>query len=87
MHPYEMGALLKQRRKEESIKFRYGSLYTVIDLLLQRGYIAARETAREGRRPSAPSTRSRRLASPSCMPGWSISSASRPRNIRSLRRR
>ncbi len=51
MHPYEMGALLKQRRKEESIKFRYGSLYTVIDLLLQRGYIAARETAREGRRP------------------------------------
>ena len=51
MHPYEMGVLLKQRRKEESIKFRYGSLYTVIDLLLQRGYIAARETAREGRRP------------------------------------
>jgi DNA-binding PadR family transcriptional regulator len=51
MHPYEMGALLKQRRKEDSIKFRYGSLYTVIDLLLQRGYIAARETAREGKRP------------------------------------
>ncbi len=51
MHPYEMGVLLKQRRKEESIKFRYGSLYTVIDLLLQRGYIAARETAREGKRP------------------------------------
>ena len=51
MHPYEMGVLLKQRRKEESIKFRYGSLYTVIDLLLQRGYISARETAREGRRP------------------------------------
>jgi DNA-binding PadR family transcriptional regulator len=51
MHPYEMGVLLKQRRKEESIKFRYGSLYTVIDLLLGRGYIAARETEREGRRP------------------------------------
>jgi DNA-binding PadR family transcriptional regulator len=51
MHPYEMGVLLKQRRKEESIKFRYGSLYTVIDLLLRRGFIAARETAREGRRP------------------------------------
>jgi DNA-binding PadR family transcriptional regulator len=51
MHPYEMGVLLKQRNKEESIKFRYGSLYTVIDLLLRRGYIAARETAREGRRP------------------------------------
>jgi DNA-binding PadR family transcriptional regulator len=51
MHPYEMGVVLKQRRKEESIKFRYGSLYTVIDLLLRRGYIAARGTAREGRRP------------------------------------
>jgi len=51
MHPYEIGVLLKQRNKEESIKFRYGSLYTVIDLLLKRGYIAARETAREGRRP------------------------------------
>jgi DNA-binding PadR family transcriptional regulator len=51
MHPYEMGVLLKQRNKEESIKFRYGSLYTVIDLLLTRGYIAARETARDGRRP------------------------------------
>jgi len=51
MHPYEMGVLLKQRNKEDSIKFRYGSLYTVIDLLLRRGYIAARETAREGRRP------------------------------------
>lgn len=51
MHPYEMGVILKQRHKEESIKLRYGSLYTVIDLLLSRRYIAARETAREGRRP------------------------------------
>jgi DNA-binding PadR family transcriptional regulator len=51
MHPYEMGAILKQRHKEESIKLRYGSLYTVIELLLARGFIAARETARDGRRP------------------------------------
>ena len=51
MHPYEIGVLLKQRNKEDSIKFRYGSLYTVIDLLLKRGYIAARESSREGRRP------------------------------------
>ena len=51
MHPYEIGVLLKQRNKEDSIKFRYGSLYTVIDLLLRRGSIAARTTAREGRRP------------------------------------
>jgi DNA-binding PadR family transcriptional regulator len=51
MHPYEMGVILKQRHKEDSIKLRYGSLYTVIELLLKRSLIAARETAREGRRP------------------------------------
>jgi DNA-binding PadR family transcriptional regulator len=51
MHPYEMGVLLRQRHKEESIKLRYGSLYTVIDLLLGRGFIAARETERDGNRP------------------------------------
>jgi DNA-binding PadR family transcriptional regulator len=51
MHPYEMGVILKQRHKEDSIKLRYGSLYTVIELLLARGFIAARETARDGKRP------------------------------------
>jgi DNA-binding PadR family transcriptional regulator len=51
MHPYEMAATLKQRSKGESIKIRYGSLYTVIELLLKRGVIAAKETSREGRRP------------------------------------
>jgi DNA-binding PadR family transcriptional regulator len=51
MHPYEMGVVLKERHKEDSIKLRYGSLYTVIDLLVGRGLILARETAREGRRP------------------------------------
>jgi DNA-binding PadR family transcriptional regulator len=51
MHPYEMGVILKQRHKQESIKLRYGSLYTVIDYLLKHGLIAAKETARDGRRP------------------------------------
>jgi DNA-binding PadR family transcriptional regulator len=51
MHPYEMGVILRQRHKEDSIKLRYGSLYTVIDLLLRRGFIAARETERDGKRP------------------------------------
>ena len=51
MHPYEMGVILKQRHKEESIKLRFGSLYTVIDLLQSRGLIVARETARDGKRP------------------------------------
>jgi DNA-binding PadR family transcriptional regulator len=51
MHPYEMGLIMKQRHKEDSIKLRYGSLYTVIDLLLARGLISARGVARDGRRP------------------------------------
>jgi DNA-binding PadR family transcriptional regulator len=51
MHPYEMGLVMRHRRKEEGIKFRYGSLYTVIDLLLARGFIAAGASGRDGRRP------------------------------------
>ena len=51
MHPYEMASTLKERHKEASIKLRYGSLYTVIELLLREGYIAAKETVREGKRP------------------------------------
>jgi DNA-binding PadR family transcriptional regulator len=53
---WRCSSALKQRRKEDSIKLRYiklryGSLYTVIDLLLARGLIRAKETSRAGRRP------------------------------------
>jgi DNA-binding PadR family transcriptional regulator len=51
MHPYEMAATLKQRGKEQSIKLRYGSLYTVIGQLEREGFIAAAGTDREGGRP------------------------------------
>lgn len=51
MHPYEMAATLKERHKEDSIKLRYGSLYTVIDILAREGHITPRETLRDGRRP------------------------------------
>ena len=51
MHPYEMAATLKNRHKHESIKLRYGSLYTVIELLIERGFISAKETSRDGKRP------------------------------------
>ena len=51
MHPYEMAATLKHRHKHESIKLRYGSLYTVIELLIERGFIGAKETSRDGKRP------------------------------------
>ena len=51
MHPYEMAATLRERHKEDSIKLRYGSLYTVIALLVKAGLIVARHTTREGHRP------------------------------------
>jgi DNA-binding PadR family transcriptional regulator len=51
MHPYEMATTLRERHKEESIKIRFGSLYTVIDMLQAEGLIVPRETIREGRRP------------------------------------
>jgi len=51
MHPYEMAATLRERRKEDSIKLRYGSLYTVIELLLKAGFIVQKKTMREGNRP------------------------------------
>jgi DNA-binding PadR family transcriptional regulator len=51
MHPYEMAATMKERHKEASIKLRYGSLYTVIELLLREGLIVVKETQREGKRP------------------------------------
>jgi DNA-binding PadR family transcriptional regulator len=51
MHPYELATTLKQRHKQDSIKIRFGSLYTVIDALVADGLIVPRETVREGRRP------------------------------------
>jgi DNA-binding PadR family transcriptional regulator len=51
MHPYEMAATLKQRGKEQSIKLRYGSLYTVIRQLEREGFVEAAGTERAGARP------------------------------------
>ena len=51
MHPYEMSTTLRERRKEDSIKLNYGSLYAVVESLHKRGMITMQETVREGRRP------------------------------------
>ena len=51
MHPYEISSTLHERRKEDSIKINYGSLYTVVESLERKGLIEARERIREGRRP------------------------------------
>jgi DNA-binding PadR family transcriptional regulator len=51
MHPYEVAQTLRSRAKHESIRLNYGSLYGVVELLEKRGFITARETVRDGRRP------------------------------------
>ena len=51
MHPYEVGTVLRQRAKHESVKLNYGSLYGVVESLERRGLITPHETVREGRRP------------------------------------
>lgn len=51
MHPYELATLLRERRKDESIKIRWGSLYTVVQNLEKHGFVEAAGTARSGRRP------------------------------------
>jgi DNA-binding PadR family transcriptional regulator len=50
-HPYDVAATLKARKKHESIKLNYGSLYNVVDALERDGFIEVVETVREGRRP------------------------------------
>ncbi len=50
-HPYEMAATMRERHKEESIKLRLGSLYSVVETLQRDGLIEPQETSRDGRRP------------------------------------
>lgn len=51
MHPYEISTTLRERRKADSIKLNFGSLYTVVESLERAGCIVATRTVREGRRP------------------------------------
>jgi len=52
MHPYEMSMTLKERRKDESVKLNFGSLYSVVDSLVKHGLIEASSTERDGNRPT-----------------------------------
>jgi DNA-binding PadR family transcriptional regulator len=51
MHPYQIARLLRHRGKDDVIKIRYGSLYTVVQDLERRGFVAAEGTERAGHRP------------------------------------
>jgi DNA-binding PadR family transcriptional regulator len=50
-HPYQIARLLRHRGKDDSIKIRYGSLYTVVQDLESRGLVEPEGTARAGHRP------------------------------------
>lgn len=51
MHPYEMQRLLRERRKDELLALKRGSLYHAIRRLSRAGWIEAGRTERQGRRP------------------------------------
>ena len=50
-HPYDVASTLKLRKKHESIKLNYGSLYNVVEQLERDGYIEVVEVIKDGRRP------------------------------------
>jgi DNA-binding PadR family transcriptional regulator len=77
MHPYEMAATLKQRGKEQSIKLRYGSLYTVIRQLEREGFVEAAGTERAGARPERTTYRLTETGEAE-MNGWLSSLVSEP---------
>lgn len=51
MHPYEMAAVLRERNKDQDMKIKWGSLYTVVGNLEKHGFIAVTESVRQGGRP------------------------------------
>jgi DNA-binding PadR family transcriptional regulator len=51
MHPYEMANLLRRTGKEQDMKIKWGSLYTVVQNLEKHGFIKAVSSDRAGRRP------------------------------------
>ncbi len=51
MHPYEVATTLRHRRKNESVRLNYGSLYAVVGSLEKRDLIETSEVEREGRLP------------------------------------
>jgi DNA-binding PadR family transcriptional regulator len=51
MHPYEMARLIRERRIDEVLQLKRGSLYHAVERLVRDGLVEAAETCREGRRP------------------------------------
>jgi len=50
-HPYELASVLRERGKDQDVKIKWGSLYTVVQNLERHGFIEATASTRQGRRP------------------------------------
>jgi len=50
-HPYELASLLRERGKEQDMKIKWGSLYTVMQNLEKHDFVEATASERQGRRP------------------------------------
>jgi len=51
MHPYEIASLLRARGKEQDMRIKWGSFYTVVQNLERHGFLEAVESLRQGGRP------------------------------------
>lgn len=51
MHPYEIASMIRSHGKEQDMKIKWGSLYTVVQNLEKHGFIEQVESSREGARP------------------------------------
>jgi DNA-binding PadR family transcriptional regulator len=51
MHPYEIASLLRERGKDQDMRIKWGSLYTVVQNLERHGFLEAVESSRQGARP------------------------------------
>lgn len=51
MHPYEMASVLRAWGKDQDMKIKWGSLYTVVQNLEKHGFLEATESVRQGGRP------------------------------------
>lgn len=51
MHPYEMASVLRSWGKDQDMKIKWGSLYTVVQNLEKHGFLEATGSVRQGGRP------------------------------------
>src|SRR3954447_20427519 len=51
MHRYEMASIMRARGKEQDMKIKWGSLYTVVDNLAKHGFLEVIGNTRQGARP------------------------------------